>query len=149
MIFLYEGVYLQTWLFAVSVWAVQESVLREEFSVKMGPQNRRYTIIKHISKIKRNKIKGTFMHTCFDSIHINYLHNKCMGLDGNLKAPCKRTQHCWPATPNNLGCHMLRPFAHPVPCCWMLFRVVAQSLKPVKLFCQQLPTFFCSVIAEA
>ena len=29
---------------------------------------------------------------------------------------------------------MLRPFAHPVACCWMLLRVVAQSLKPVKLF---------------
>ena len=34
---------------------------------------------------------------------------------------------------------------HPVACCWMLLRVVAQSLKPVKLFSQQLPTFllFC------
>ena len=40
---------------------------------------------------------------------------------------------------------MLRPFAHPVECCWMLLRVVAQRLKPVKLFSQQLPTFllFC------
>ena len=36
---------------------------------------------------------------------------------------------------------MLRPFAHPVACCWMLLCVVAQSLKPVKLFSQQLPTF--------
>ena len=36
---------------------------------------------------------------------------------------------------------MLRPFAHPVVCCWMLLRVVAQNLKPVKLFSQQLPTF--------
>ena len=36
---------------------------------------------------------------------------------------------------------MLRPFAHPVACCWRLWRVVAQSLKPVKLFSQQLPTF--------
>ena len=36
---------------------------------------------------------------------------------------------------------MLRPFAHPVGCCWMLLRVVAQSLKPVKLFSQRLPTF--------
>ena len=36
---------------------------------------------------------------------------------------------------------MLRPFAHPVVCCWMLLRVVAQSLKLVKLFSQQLPTF--------
>ena len=36
---------------------------------------------------------------------------------------------------------MLRPFLHPVACCWMLLRVVVQSLKPVKLFSQQLPTF--------
>ena len=33
---------------------------------------------------------------------------------------------------------MLRPFAR---LCCMLLRVVAQSLKPVKLFSQQLPTF--------
>ena len=58
-----------------------------------------------------------------------------------FKAPCKRTQLCWPATPNIVGSYMLRPFAHPVACCWMLLRVVAQSLKPVKLFSQQLPTF--------
>ena len=56
-------------------------------------------------------------------------------------APCKRTQHCWPTTPNTVGCYMLRSFAHPVTCCWMLLRVVAQSLKSVKLFSQQLPTF--------
>ena len=36
---------------------------------------------------------------------------------------------------------MLRPFAHPFACCWMLLRVVAQSLKPFKLFSQKLPTF--------
>ena len=30
-------------------------------------------------------------------------------------APCKRT-HCWPTTPNIVGCHMLRPFARPVAC---------------------------------
>ena len=36
---------------------------------------------------------------------------------------------------------MLRPFLHPVACCWMLLRVVVQSLKAVKLFSQQLPTF--------
>ena len=35
---------------------------------------------------------------------------------------------------------MLRPFSHPVARCWMLLSVVAQSLKPVKLFSQQLPT---------
>ena len=35
--------------------------------------------------------------------------------------------------------YKLRPFAH--SCYWMLLRVVAQSLKPVKLFSQQLSTF--------
>ena len=39
------------------------------------------------------------------------------------------------------GCYMLRPFAHPVACCSVLLGVVAQSLKPVKLLRQQLPTF--------
>ena len=37
---------------------------------------------------------------------------------------------------------MLRPFAHTVAGCWMLLHVVAKSLKLVKLFSQQLPTFF-------
>ena len=45
---------------------------------------------------------------------------------------------------NIVGCYMLHPFAHPIACCWMLLRVVAQSLKPVKLFSQQLPTFLLS-----
>ena len=40
------------------------------------------------------------------------------------KAPCKRTQHCWPTTPNIVGCYMLRPFAHPVACCCVLLRKV-------------------------
>ena len=40
---------------------------------------------------------------------------------------------------NIVGCHMVRPFAHPVACCWMLLLVVLQ--KPVKLFSQQLSTF--------
>ena len=42
---------------------------------------------------------------------------------------------------NIVGCYMVRPFAHLVACCWMLLRVVAQSLKTVKHFSQQLPTF--------
>ena len=47
---------------------------------------------------------------------------------------------------------MSRPFAHPVACCWMLLRVVAQRLKPVKLFSQKLPTFLsfrdCRSVAQ-
>ena len=44
--------------------------------------------------------------------------------------PCKRTQYC----------RMLHVAAVCTPCC-VLLDVVAQSLKPVKLFSQQLPTF--------
>ena len=33
------------------------------------------------------------------------------------KTQCKRTQHCWPTTPNIVRCYMLRPFAHLVACC--------------------------------
>ena len=36
---------------------------------------------------------------------------------------------------------MLHPFPHPVACCCVLLRVVTQSLKPVKLLSQRLPTF--------
>ena len=36
---------------------------------------------------------------------------------------------------------ILRPFAHPVAYCCVLLGVVTQSLKPVKFFSQQLPTF--------
>ena len=40
------------------------------------------------------------------------------------------SQHCW----------VLHVASVCTPC-WMLLRVVAQSLKPIKLFSQQLPTF--------
>ena len=36
---------------------------------------------------------------------------------------------------------ILRPFAHEVAYCCVLLGVVTQSLKPVKFFSQQLPTF--------
>ena len=38
-------------------------------------------------------------------------------------ALCKRTQDCWPTTPNIVGCDLLRPFAHllhVVVCFWEL-----------------------------
>ena len=39
VMFLYEEVYLQTRLFAVPVWFLQESFFRETFSVKNGAAN--------------------------------------------------------------------------------------------------------------
>ena len=35
---LFDGEYLQTQLFSVSVWFMQESFLQDEVSVKMGPK---------------------------------------------------------------------------------------------------------------
>ena len=43
---------------------------------------------------------------------------------------------------------MLRPSAHSVACCCVLLGVVAQSLKPVKLWANNSQHFFWSVIAE-
>ena len=71
----------------------------------------------------------------------NTLHFRCRTEKLVCKAPCKRTQYCWSTTPNIVA-SVCTP-------CWMLFRVVAQSLKPVKILDQQLPTFFCSMIADA
>ena len=51
-------------------------------------------------------------------------------------------------TRNIVGCYTLRPFANPVACCRL--GVVAQSLQPLKLLSNQLPTFlFFPVIAVA
>ena len=52
---------------------------------------------------------------------------------GKAKSPCKRTQHCWPRTPNIVGPNNV------VTCCVRLYgtttmlALVAYSLKPVKL----------------
>ena len=61
-------------------------------------------------------------------------------------APCKRTRHCWPTTPNIVGCYMLRPFTHPVACCWMLLRNVWNRSN---VSANNSQDFFCSVIAKA
>ena len=48
------------------------------------------------------------------------------------KAPCKRTQHCWPSTPNMVGCYMLCPFTHPVACRCVLLHPFARGLSCFK-----------------
>ena len=57
----------------------------------------------------------------------------------NITAVKDATYTAWKRKSENSG--LLGSIAHPVACCWVLLRVVAQSLKPVKLFSQQLPTF--------
>ena len=89
------------------------------------------------------RMKGNFKGTSGNSLSPLWIQNKDLGASSQIftKAPCKRTQRCWPTTPNIVGCYMLRPFSHPVARCRTLLRVAAQSLKPEKLFSQQLPTF--------
>ena len=89
------------------------------------------------------RMKGNFKGTSGNSLSPLWIQNKDLGASLQIftKAPCKRTQRCWPTTPNIVGCYMLRPFSHPVARCRTLLRVAAQSLKPEKLFSQQLPTF--------
>ena len=58
-----------------------------------------------------------------------------------MQGPCKRMQHCCSTIPNIVGCYMFAFISHPVACCYVWLGVVVQSLKPIKLFSQQLPTF--------
>ena len=50
-----------------------------------------------------------------------------------LLDPCKRTQHCWPTTPNNVGScqHLLRPFAWAFKALWrfLLFYNVHSTIE--------------------
>ena len=78
--------------------------------------------------------RGTIRHPCYWSVDKkkleSFVSESAVTGQSSFKAPCKRTQHCW----------MLHVASVCTPCC-MLLDVVAQSLKPVKLFSQQLPTF--------
>ena len=94
------------------------------------------SLLTHFSSVKLSYWARLEM-ALHDSFILVALHNR----DNQCKAPCKRTQYCWATTPNIVGCYMLRPFAHPVACCCVLLRAVAQSLKPVKPLSQQLPKF--------
>ena len=67
------------------------------------------------------------------------------------KSSSKRTQHCWPTTPNAVGC-LIHVASVCTPCCMLLriVGVVAQSLKQVKRLAtckraQKLPTLLGAV----
>ena len=70
-----------------------------------------------------------------------FLYSLLASVSMSPKGPCKRTQHCWPKTPNIVGPNNV------VTCCVRLYgtitmlAVVAYSLKPVKRLAQQVPTF--------
>ena len=104
-----------------------------------------------MSKIKSIKLLLFFLMQYSDRIDALKASNNDVNSNRTFCMTIKWSFHFKPRANgrNIVGCYMLRPFAHPVACCWMLLRVVVQSLKSVKLFSQQLPTFFCSVIAEA
>ena len=94
--------------------------------------SRSYETRSMLKKYQYSKILATCRKLRVISPWLLYLHRGVLGvlINGGAKAPCKRTQHC----------RMLHVASVCSPCC-MLLRVVAQSLKPVKLFSQQLPTF--------
>ena len=43
-------------------------------------------------------------------------------------------QYFWPTNPNIVGCYVLRPFAHPVACCWMLIACCCAKFKTGQTF---------------
>ena len=114
-----------------------DCTLRKDFS----------SLISNISCTKQSNFLLHFLRTenCLSRSFgtVKCLSSLCLSVEEDIflcsptrwcKTACKRTQHCWPTTPNTVGYCMLCPFAHPVA-------VVAHSLKAVKLFSQQLPTF--------
>ena len=70
------------------------------------------------------KLKTQKASKCLILKNFPGLGSQIVEMTRKCNAPCKRTQYCWPTTPNIVGCYMLRPFAHPVACCWMLLRKV-------------------------
>ena len=83
---------------------------------------------KRASTVKKCRKKGRYIWKVFvvvSNLNLLLLRQSCCHR-------CKRTEHCWPATPNIVGCYMLCPFAPTVTFCCVLLGVVVQSLKPVK-----------------
>ena len=101
-----------------------------------------------LKKYQYSKILVTCRKLRVISPWLLYLRRGVLGvlINGGAKAPCKRTQHCWPTTSNIVGCYMLRPFAHPVACCCELLRKVWNRSN---FSANNSQHFFCSVIAEA
>ena len=76
----------------------------------------------HASEVKALCITA-HCYTCSSDTDATYVKARKI-----TKAPWKRTQHCWPTTPNIVGCYMLRPSAHSVECCCALLEVVAKKV---------------------
>ena len=87
------------------------------------------SLLTHFSSVKLSYWARLEM-ALHDSFILVALHNR----DNQCKAPCKRTQYCWATTPKIVGCYMLRTSAHPVACCCVLLRAVAQSFETGQTF---------------
>ena len=107
------------------------------------------TSIKFLSKIRIDAEVRRILMNC-KNVHPKGTQNETW-LTWH-EAPCKRTQHIWPTTPNIVGvtcCVRFHNLLPVVACCCVLLGVVAQIWKTVKLLRQQLPTFLCSLVAQA
>ena len=67
-----------------------------------------------------------------ETIRCLYLHRRYLPRMRSCWLHMQTAHHCWPTTPNIVRFYMLRRFAHPVACCWVVLGVDAQSLNPVK-----------------
>ena len=54
-------------------------------------------------------------------------------------------EHCWPTTPDIVGCYMLCALVHPAACFCLLLGVVVFHHQPTPTWTQQLPTLLVSV----
>ena len=130
-------------------------VIQWNLDLTRGSWYRGTTVYKHVDGTVNTTISGIFVftHTRLARNTAEHVHHSptntvtflsiFFGCRRSLrcKAPCKRMQHCCSSIPNIFGCYMFASVSHPVACCCVLLGVVAQSLKPIKLLSQQLPTF--------
>ena len=57
-------------------------------------------------------------------------------------------EHCWPTTPNIVGCYMLHGLVHSAACCCRLLGVVVSICTPSPTWTQQQPTLLVSVCTK-
>ena len=57
-------------------------------------------------------------------------------------------QYFWPTNPNIVGCYVLRQFAHPVACCWMLIACCCAKFKTGQTFQPFLLLRDCQSVAQ-
>ena len=98
-----------------------------------------------IHSLYRNSFLLSFFGSLFRSFTLSFIHMFILPFF-HYKTACKQTQHCWPTTPNIVGCYM-HAASVCTPCCMLLD--VSKVWNRPNFSANNSKHFFCSVIAEA